>query len=97
MWFFMWGISKSQLFFQYPKARANLTHEYSQTTTNHTQRFTNLFISVRRSTFQAQGSVHHNSILIQIQLDATVCSLIYFTAKSPYMFRVPVPEIAGSF
>jgi len=32
--------------------------------------------------------VHHNSKLIKIQLDATVCSLIYFTAKSLYMFRV---------
>jgi len=30
--------------------------------------------------FQARGSVHHNSILIKIQLDATVGSLIYFTA-----------------
>ena len=28
------------------------------------------------------------SVLIKIQLDATVCSLIYFTAKSLYMFRV---------
>jgi len=26
--------------------------------------------------------MHHNSILIKIQLDATVCNLIYFTAKS---------------
>jgi len=25
--------------------------------------------------------VHHNSVLIKIQLDATVCSLIYFIAK----------------
>ena len=29
-----------------------------------------------------------HSILIKIQLDATVCSLIYFIAKSLYMFRV---------
>jgi len=28
------------------------------------------------------------TVLIKIQLDATVCSLIYFTAKSLYMFRV---------
>jgi len=32
--------------------------------------------------------MHHNSILIKIQLDATVWRLIYFTAKSLYMFRV---------
>jgi len=31
--------------------------------------------------------VHHNSILIKIQLDATVCRYI-FTAKPLYMFRV---------
>jgi len=28
-----------------------------------------------------------NSVLIKIQLDATVCSLIYFTAKSFYIFE----------
>jgi hypothetical protein len=32
--------------------------------------------------------VHHNSLLTKSQLDATVCSLIYFTVKSLYMFRV---------
>jgi len=37
--------------------------------------------------------VHHNSILIKIQLDATVCSLIYFTAKSLYMFRLSTAPI----
>jgi len=31
--------------------------------------------------------VHHNSILIKIQLDATVCRYL-FTAKSLYMFRL---------
>jgi len=31
--------------------------------------------------------VHHNSILIKIQLDATVCRYL-FTAKSLYLFRV---------
>jgi hypothetical protein len=36
--------------------------------------------------FQFHGSVHHNSILIESQLDVTVESLIYFTAKSLYMF-----------
>ena len=45
--------------------------------------------------FQAHGSVHHNSILIKIQLDATVCSLIYFTAKSLYMFRVSQHPSSG--
>ena len=40
--------------------------------------------------------VHHNSILIKIQLDATVCSLIYFTAKSLYMFRVSTAPIIRS-
>jgi len=29
--------------------------------------------------FWVHGSVHHKSILIKIQRDATVCSLIYFT------------------
>ena len=43
--------------------------------------------------FRAHGSVHHNSILIKIQLDATVGSLIYFTAKSLYMFRVSIAPI----
>jgi len=31
--------------------------------------------------------VHHNSMLIKIQPDATVCRYL-FTAKSLYMFRV---------
>jgi len=38
--------------------------------------------------FKAHGSVHRNSILIKIQQDATVNSLIYFTTKSLYTFRV---------
>ena len=49
--------------------------------------------------FQAHGPVHHNSILIKIQLDATVGSLVYFTAKSLYMFRVsqhPSPGVLKS-
>jgi hypothetical protein len=36
------------------------------------------------------------SILIKIQLDATVCSLIYFTAKSLYTFRVSTASIIRS-
>jgi len=35
------------------------------------------------------------SILIKDQLDATVGSLIYFTAKSLYMFRVPTAPSSG--
>ena len=35
------------------------------------------------------------SILNKIQLDATVCSLIYFTAKSLYMFRVSPHPSSG--
>ena len=38
----------------------------------------------------------HNSVLIKIQLDATVCSLIYFNAKSLYMFRVSTAPIIRS-
>ena len=34
-------------------------------------------------------------ILIEIQLDATVCSLFYFTAKSLYMFRVSSHPSSG--
>jgi len=37
----------------------------------------------------------HNSILIKVQLDATVSSLIYFTAKSLYMFRVSTHPSSG--
>jgi len=37
--------------------------------------------------FQAHDSVHRNSMLIKIQLDATVCRYL-FTAKLLYMFRV---------
>ena len=36
---------------------------------------------------KTHGSVHHNSMLIKIQPDATVCRYL-FTAKSLYMFRV---------
>jgi len=39
--------------------------------------------------------MHHNSILNKIQLDATVCSLIYFTAKSLYMFLVSPHPSSG--
>ena len=45
--------------------------------------------------FQAHGYVHHNSILIKIQLDETVSRLIYFTAKSLYMFRVSQQPTSG--
>jgi len=40
--------------------------------------------------------MHRKSILIEIQLVVTVCSLIYFTAKLLYMFRVsqhPLSEV----
>jgi len=40
--------------------------------------------------------VLHNPIWIKIQLDATVWSLIYFTAKSLYMFRVSNAPIIRS-
>jgi len=40
--------------------------------------------------------VHQNSKLIKIQLDATVRRLIYFTAKSLYMFRVSTAPIIRS-
>ena len=39
--------------------------------------------------------MHHNSILNKIQLDATACSLIYFTAESLYMFRVSPHPSSG--
>jgi len=45
--------------------------------------------------FQAHGSVHHNSILIKIQLDATVSKMIYFTAESLYMFQVSQHPSSG--
>jgi len=38
--------------------------------------------------------VHHNSILIKIQPDATVCRNL-FTAKSLYMFRVSPHPSSG--
>jgi len=38
--------------------------------------------------------VHHNLILIKIQLDATVCTNI-FTAKSLYMFQVSPHPSSG--
>jgi len=41
-----------------------------------------------KNVFEAHGSVHHNLILIKIQADAIVGSLIYFTAKSLHMFRM---------
>ena len=39
-------------------------------------------------TFLFYGSVHHESILIVKQRDATVRSQFYFTARSFSMFRV---------
>ena len=44
--------------------------------------------------FKAHGSVHHNSMLIKIQPDATVCRYL-FTAKSLYMFRVSQHPSSG--
>jgi len=46
-----------------------------------------------KNIFKAHGSVHHHSILIKIQLNTIVCSLIYFTAKSLYTFGVPTAPI----
>ena len=40
--------------------------------------------------------IYVQSILIKTQLAATVCSLIYFTAKSLYMFRVSTAPIITS-
>jgi len=40
----------------------------------------------RREFFYVHVSMHHNSILIKIQLDTTVRRYL-FTAKSLYMFR----------
>ena len=40
-----------------------------------------------RAFFKAHGSLHRNSILINIQPDATVCRYL-FTVKLLYMFRV---------
>ena len=37
----------------------------------------------------------YNSYKIKVQLDATVCSLIYFTADSLYMFRVSQHPSSG--
>ena len=39
--------------------------------------------------------MHHKSISIKVQLDATVCSLAYFTAESLYMFRVTQHPSSG--
>ena len=44
--------------------------------------------------FKAHGSVHHNSMLIKTQPDATVCRYL-FTAKSAYMFRVSQHPSSG--
>ena len=38
--------------------------------------------------FYVHGSVHHKSILINVQQDATICNL-YFIPVSLYMFQVP--------
>ena len=40
-------------------------------------------------------STIHSQNKIKIQLDATVCSLIYFTSKSLYMFRVSQHPSSG--
>jgi len=44
--------------------------------------------------FYAHGSVHHTSILIKVQVDATVCRYL-FTAKSLHMFRVSPHPSSG--
>jgi len=44
--------------------------------------------------FLTHGSMHHNSMLIKIQPDATVCRYL-FTAKSLYMFWVSQHPSSG--
>jgi len=39
--------------------------------------------------------MHHNSIINKNQLDATVCSLMYFTAKLLYIFWVALHPSSG--
>ena len=39
--------------------------------------------------------MHHNSHKIKVQLDATVCSLIYFTAKSGVLKTVTAASGTG--
>jgi len=58
-------------------------------------------MSAERVTWQETKRVSKNRsvnilILIKIQLDATVGSLIYFTAKSLYMFRVSQHPSSGA-
>ena len=44
--------------------------------------------------FLTHGSVHHDSMLIKVQLDATVCRHL-FTATSLYMFRASPHPSSG--
>jgi len=44
--------------------------------------------------FFTHGSMHHGSVLIKVQLDATVCRHL-FTAKSLYMFRASQRPSSG--
>ena len=49
-------------------------------------------------TFRGEYTISVNIILtnpVKVQLDATVCSLIYFTAESLYMFRVSQHPSSG--
>jgi len=45
------------------------------------------------TTHSGEDGVTTDIILIKLQLDAAVCSLIYFTAKSLYLFRVSTAPI----
>jgi len=58
------------------------------------QRFGRWFLQRNIGFFLARGSVHHNSMLIKIQPDGTVCRYL-FTAKSLYMFRVSPHPSSG--
>jgi len=50
----------------------------------------------RTNNFSSSGSLYKQlTVLIKIHLDATACSLISFTAKSLYMFRVSPHPSSG--
>jgi hypothetical protein len=55
---------------------------------------TNLWITTPKN-FNVYGSVHRESVLITVQQDATMYSLLYF-CKLLYMFRVVTPPIIRS-
>jgi len=57
-------------------------------------RYADNYSNCTHSFFKAHGSMHHNSMLIKIQPDATV-SRYLFTAKSLYMFQVSQHPSSG--